>query len=116
MLANQIDVVDEIVAGVSLVGALLSLVVSWVAARRGLIRFRTLHAAVAAMSTVYVAGYLWLMLGNPAPAFWSSVMRGFSLVAWGVVWIAPAVVSLTVARDLHAAVRKRTLEGGEEPE
>ena len=116
MLANQISLVDEVVAGVSLVGALLSLVISWKAARYGLVRFRTIHAAVAAMSMVYVVGYLWLLLGDPPPAFWSSVMRGFSLVSWGVVWVAPAAVSLTVSRDLHAAIRERTQKCGEDSE
>lgn len=105
---NQIPRMDEWVATLSLIGALISLVVNCWAARTGLVVFRTAHAAITAISAIYVAGYLWLLLGDVGPAEWSSVMRGFSLVAWVAVWIVPAVISVRVTRALHAAIKERT--------
>ena len=107
MFANQIGRVDEVVAVLSLISAIASFVMSGLAAREGLIKLRPGHAAVSVMSLVYVAGYCWLLFGNPTSAQWSSVMRGFSLTAWIVVWLAPAWVSLRIARELQRALKDR---------
>lgn len=104
---NQIPLVDEWVATLSLVGALVSVVANWWAARSGLFRFRTVHAAIATISVLYVAGYVWLLFGNVDPARWSSTLRGLSLVAWVVVWICPACMSIKATRELHAAIERR---------
>lgn len=104
---NQIGVVDEWVTILSLVGAIVSVVVSGVACRHGLVRFRPLHSGIAVLSAVYVVGYCWLLFGNPSVNLWSSVMRGFSLVAWVVVWLCPACVSLALARELRRAIKDR---------
>lgn len=104
---NQLGVVDEVVTVLSLIGAVVAFCMSCRASRHGLLRFRPVHAAIAVLSAVYVAGYLWLLLGNPTVVLWSSVMRGFSMVAWLVVWVVPAWLSLRVNRELHAAIRKR---------
>ncbi len=104
---NNLPLVDEWVAVLSLVGASVSVVVNWWAARSGLFRFRTVHAAIATISVLYVAGYVWLLFGNVDPARWSSVLRGVSLVAWVVVWICPACMSIRATRELHAAIRVR---------
>ena len=108
MFANQIGRVDEVVAVLSLISAIASFVMSGLAAREGLIKLRPGHAAVATVSLIYVAGYVWLILGTPTSGEWSSVMRGFSLVAWVVVWIVPAWVSLALARELRRAIKERS--------
>jgi hypothetical protein len=104
---NQIGVVDEWVTLLSLIGAVVSTVVSMVACRHGLVRLRPIHAGIAVLSMFYVVGYVWLLWGNPTVVLWSSVMRGFSLTAWVLVWIAPAWTSWSVNRELHQAIRKR---------
>lgn len=104
---NQIPAVDEWVALLSLLGAVISVVANWWAARSGLFRFRAVHAAIAAISLLYVTGYLWLLFGDVDPARWSSTLRGLSLVAWVVVWICPACMSIRVTREMHAAIRDR---------
>jgi phosphatidylglycerophosphate synthase len=104
---NQIGVVDEWVTILTLVGAAVSTVMSCVASRHGLVRLRPIHAGVAVLSAIYVVGYLWLLFGNPSVVLWSSVMRGFSLTAWVLVWIAPAWTSWSVNRELHQAIRLR---------
>lgn len=104
---NQLGVVDEWVTVLTALGAVVSFFMSCRASKHGLLRFRPVHAAIAVLSAVYVAGYLWLLVGNPTVALWSSVMRGFSIVAWPAVWVAPAWLSLRVNRELHDAIRKR---------
>ena len=109
---NQLPKVDQWVAVVNVVCVSMSVIVNWWAARSGLFRFRTVHAAIAAVSGLYVVGYLWLfglLPGVDAPSVpqWSSVLRGFAIIAWLVVWIAPAAMSVRMNRDLHHAIRGR---------
>lgn len=113
---NNLPSVDDWVAVLNLVSVSVSVIVNWWAARSGLFRFRTVHAAIATVSALYVAGYLWLLgflaplgpaLAAPTVPQWSSVLRGFSLVAWLVVWICPACMSIQMNRDLHGAIRDR---------
>jgi hypothetical protein len=109
---KNLPVVDEVVVVLNLVCVAVAVAVNWWAARSGLLRLRTIHAAIAAIAGVYVAGYLWLLglipfLDAPDPARWSSVLRGLSLVAWVVVWVAPAVLSIRTTRELHTAIRER---------
>ena len=109
MIPTRIPALDQWVAILNLLGAGVSVVVNWQASRAGLFRFRVLHAAIVAVSVMYVAGYLWLLgvFGEVQVQRWSSVMRGFSLVAWLVVWILPAVVSIRATRELHEAIQRR---------
>ena len=109
---NQLPMLDEWIAVLNLCCVVVSVVVNWWAARSGLFRFRVVHAAIAAVSAMYVAGYLWLLgwlpgVAGPEVMVWSSVFRGISLVAWVVVWICPACMSIRATRELHAAIRDR---------
>jgi hypothetical protein len=115
---NKLPVLDQWVAVLNLCCVVVSVVVNWWAARSGLFRFRTAHAAIAAVSAMYVVLYLWLLgwlspigLSAPLVPVWSSVGRGISLVAWIVVWICPACMSIRATRELHAAIRDRQ-DGG----
>lgn len=55
-----------------------------------------LRAAIAFLAFVYGVAYALLAAGIVPLSRWSPVMRGVSLVAWPLVWIAPAVVSWSV--------------------
>ena len=101
------ELIERVVVILNLVCVLVSVAVNWWAARSGLFRFRTVHAAIATVSLMYVAGYSWLLFGDVEVARWSSVFRGLSLVAWAVVWILPAVLSVRATRELHAAIERR---------
>lgn len=109
MIPTKVPPLDQWVAILNVIAAGVSVIVNWQASRAGLFRFRVLHAAIMAVSVMYVAGYLWLLgvFGDVQVARWSSVMRGFSLVAWLVVWILPAVVSIRATHELHQAIRSR---------
>lgn len=104
---NKLPLIDQWVTGLNLVFVAVSVVANWWAARSGLFRFRTIHAAIAAVSGLYFAGYTWLLFGDVEVTRWSSVMRGFSLLAWTVVWITPAVMSVRMNHDLHSAIKSR---------
>ena len=109
---NQLPKVDQWVAVVNVVCVSMSVIVNWWAARSGLFRFRTVHAAIAAVSGLYVVGYLWLLgllpgVDAPSVPQWSSVLRGFAIIADLVVWITPAAMSVRMNRDLHHAIRGR---------
>ena len=111
---NQLPKVDQWVAVVNVVCVSVSVIVNWWAARSGLFRFRAVHAAIAAVSGLYVVGYLWLLgalnvIGVAAPSVpqWSSVLRGFAIIDWLTVWITPAVMSVRMNRALHSAIRDR---------
>ena len=109
---NQLPKVDQWVAVVNVVCMSMSVIVNWWAARSGLFRFRTVHAAIAAVSGLYVVGYLWLLgllpgVDAPSVPQWSSVLRGFAIIADLVVWITPAAMSVRMNRDLHHAIRGR---------
>ena len=113
---NTLPVVDEWIGVLNLCCVVASVVVNWWAARSGLFRFRTAHAAIATVSAMYVVLYLWLLgwlpgVAAPEVPVWSSVGRGISLVAWMVVWICPACMSIRATRELHAAIRER--QGGD---
>lgn len=54
-------------------------------------RERRMHRAIGNLSAVYVAGYAWLLSGTVSVVRWSQIFRGVSLVAFPLVWIAPAV-------------------------
>jgi len=109
---NDLSVAELIVIAVNMVMVLAAVAINWRASQHGVVRYRIVHAAVAALSGVYAAGYLVLMLGDVSVENWSSVMRGVSIVAWPVVWWWPALTSLRVHRELKEALQAH-LEGDE---
>jgi len=79
--------IAEWVIRVSLVFAAGSFVLNAVTA----VRVRSvLFAVIAALSGVYVVGYLWLLTNPTQRIAWSEVMSGVALLAWPLVWLAPA--------------------------
>jgi hypothetical protein len=104
---NQLPVSDEIVAWLAMALIIFAACVNLRAARFGLTRFRMIHTATATLAFIYVAGYLWLLLGDANPMRWSSVFRGVSLIVWPVVWAWPAWESIVVHRELRDAVQER---------
>jgi hypothetical protein len=106
--------VEEFVIVVNLVCVVVAFAVNVWAAKVGIIRLRTVHAAIATVCIIYVFGYVWLLgwlgvfgLDAPSAEAWSSVFRGISLVAWVAVWIAPAAVSVHLSRELLRAIEQR---------
>lgn len=81
--------------------ALASAIIATAAARHGLPSWRPYHAAVAVLSLLYLAGYIWLIGFAPTVSIWSGRMRGVGLVAWPVVWMVPSILSMRSFVKLH---------------
>lgn len=62
-----------------------------------------MRAAIGMLAGVYAIAFALLASDMVALVRWSPVMRGVSLVAWPLVWIAPALVSW---RTWHRAKRQ----------
>lgn len=108
MIAAAFSTLDTAVFAINAAGALAAVVVNLVAAGRGgLTALRRLHVATAVLAAIYVAGYAWVLFGEPGIEQWSSVMRGVSIAAWVIVWVGPGVVSIRLNRRLHSAVQAR---------
>jgi len=75
-------------------------------------RARRLHHTTSALAAFYTIGYGVLASGRVPVATWSSFMRGVSLIAFPLVWVAPAVLAAKGwQRDRAAAARLVTLAG-----
>lgn len=86
-------------------------------------RLRTVYAFIGSLAAIYTVSYLVLLSGRVAPADWSAVMRGVSIVVWPVVWTAPAFYTIRARRDLirvvedtkrviHEEITQRHPDGG----
>lgn len=69
-------------------------------------RARRMHRAIGYLSAVYVAGYAWLLSGTVSVVRWSQIFRGVSLVAFPLVWIAPAVMTARGWQRVRAAAQQ----------
>jgi hypothetical protein len=92
------------VVWLNLVLAVGAVVASCAAVRCGVAIHRAHFAGVAALGAFYVAGYIWLLLNPDLAVVWSEFFRGVSLAAWTVVWMRPAIRSVTTQRDLAAKI------------
>jgi hypothetical protein len=92
---NRFDLVLVVINGV---GAAVAGVVTGYAAVRSAY-MRGIRAAICAYSMLYAGAYAYL-LGTQDIVPWSKVMRGVSVVAWPLVWIAPHVFGLRVTRQI----------------
>jgi hypothetical protein len=69
-------------------------VVNGRAARRVDPRARVMFGAIAALALAYSAAFIWLALFEESRSHYGSVVRGFALVAWPLVWISPASTAM----------------------
>jgi uncharacterized membrane protein len=101
---NHLSVAEIMVVVVNIAMVTAAVVINWRASQHGVVRFRIVHAAVAALSGVYAVGYLFLLFGDVSIENWSSLFRGVSVIAWPIVWWWPALTSLRVHRELKEAL------------
>lgn len=98
---GNLTVVAEVVAIANLGGTITAVVAQALALRFGLRTFRAYHLTALVLASVYAAGYAWLAFTDVLPAEWSETVRWAGLVAWPLVWVAPAGLSIVVARNLR---------------
>lgn len=68
--------------------------------------WRSVHVTIAALAVVYAAAYAYLAAWPDSILTWSQTMRGVSLLAWPVVWIAPAVVQRRSNRQVRDIITR----------
>lgn len=89
--------------GLSAVAAVTMLL----AARHSLPELRAVFAAGGVLASIYCGAYIWLAMNFERARDWSALMRPVALMAWLVVWILPAAISMRVWAKLRSAVDKK---------
>lgn len=113
MLGATLSLTDTVVAWLNVTMVTASIIVNWYAFYKGIPGLRMVHAAIAMLSTFYVLGYIWLLSFVHDVSTWSSAMRGLSVLAWLIVWIAPALQSIKIWRNMRTAVLREVSEACE---
>lgn len=113
MLGATLSLTDTVVAWLNVTMVTASIIVNWYAFYKGIPGLRMVHAATAVLSTFYVLGYIWLLSFVHDVSTWSSAMRGLSVLAWLIVWIAPALQSIKIWRNMRTAVLREVSEACE---
>jgi len=113
VLGATLSLTDTVVAWLNVTMVTASIIVNWYAFYKAIPGLRMVHAAIAVLSTFYVLGYIWLLSFVHDVATWSSVMRGLSILAWSIVWIAPALQSIKIWRSMRTAVLREVSEACE---
>lgn len=73
--------------------------------KSGIPQLRKSAFLTAWLAVLYVAAYLFLILTNADFFAWSGLIRGISIVAWIIVWIQPARVSVKVWKAYPTDIR-----------
>lgn len=95
------------VVGINLVLVSIATGVNLWACRHGDPRLRPLWAATAVVCVVYVAAYVWLMVGDVDRGKWSEQVVGVGIPAWIIGWMAPAILTIHLFnRDRHRIIEK----------
>ena len=90
---------DLFVAQVNLLCIVVAFGVNWWAIKRSPPQKRPIRAMITCLCGLYVVAYIWLLSEFPERILmWSRYMRGVSIVVWGVVWIAPAIMDVRIYR------------------
>ena len=107
ILSNeQLSVLENIVIWLNMIGATFAVYYNYQASSMGVPKLRLIHFLVAGFAAVYVTGYLFLLLCDPAFLLWSAWFRGISLFVWFIVWIGPAYTSSQIWQDLEKKVKE----------
>lgn len=73
---------------------------------------RVLHVVVGCLAFGYACSYGWLLLNPEMRLEWSQVMSGVSVIAWPIVWTAPALATWRERRQITATLRAVEEVGG----
>ena len=98
---------NTIIVGANLVLSLTSAGVNFYAANKGLPKQRPVYMAIGVVSVIYAIAWGWLLVLGANDETWTSIMRGFTLLAWVVTWIAPAFVSIHIWKEMRRALQAR---------
>lgn len=105
---GSIDVFGNCIIWLNVIGAVVAAFFNLKAARNNPAPWQKIRLLTGVYSIIYVVGYMWLLgIGTDGIEAWSQTMRGVSVLAWPLVWIAPAYVSTRVWNNVRRDIRKR---------
>lgn len=102
MFSRGISFVDLSVLWVNFFAISISAFYTRRAALRSDPRARPLFGAITALAAFYAAAYFVLIIVPLDVAVWGSVLRGFSIIVWPLVWVGPAVLAVRTFESDHA--------------
>jgi len=102
MFSRGISFVDLTVLWVNFLAISIAAFYTRRAAVRADPRVRPLFGAITALAVFYAAAYLLLIMVPLDVAVWGSVLRGFSIIVWPLVWVGPAVCAVKTFESDHA--------------
>lgn len=111
---GSMDTFANLIVWLNIVGAGLSAFFNFKAARTNPAPWQRVRLLIGVYSIIYVIGYLWLLGIGEDILSWSQTMRGVSVLAWPLVWIAPAYVSTRFWKDVRHSIKKIETETGNE--
>jgi type VI protein secretion system component VasK len=71
---------------------------------------RRLFSSIALLALVYAVSYVWVLSNHTTVANWSYVMRWVALLAWALVWSAPAAARIWHANKLEDHIVQQTVD------
>lgn len=107
LLTSDRDTTTKIFVGGGLLGSIYAVYWTWRGAREAVAAMRPVYAAVCTLAFLYLLSYLFIIFTNVDELKWSYWVRGLVIVAWVVVWAAPARRSIKIANELNKAVMER---------
>lgn len=112
LLTSDRDPTTKILVGGGLIGSIYAIYWTWRAAREAVAAMRPVYAAVCALAVLYLISYLVIIFTSVDELRWSYWVRGLAVVAWVVVWAAPARRSIKIADKLNQTVMERFEQDG----
>lgn len=104
------NVTDDVILVITIILVISSMIFNWRASKVGPMPEKRVRLFIAVIAFCYLLGYSWLLFLNPDPGDWSSVMRGFSLLAWVFVWNVPPYLHVRRWHEMETAVKRRIEE------
>ena len=108
LLTSDRDTTTKIFVGGGLLGSIYAVYWTWRGAREAVAAMRPVYAAVCTLAFLYLLSYSFIIFTNVDELKWSYWVRGLAIVAWVVVWAAPARRSIKIANELNKAVMERS--------
>ena len=104
---SHLNGIENFIVWASFFGSGLSWAVNIWAGYHGIPRFRKSHFLICGIAGLYALFYLYLIVFEPPYLEWSFPLRGVSLLAWVIVWIAPAIISVKSWQEVEERLQEK---------
>ena len=101
---SHLNLIENTILWASFLGSSLAWAANIYAGNHGLPKFRKSHFLISGIAGLYALFYMYLVIFEPPYLEWSFPVRGISILAWFVVWIGPAIISVRTWKELEERV------------